>query len=67
MKISEFRVGAGHTINLGNFNNLKIEASVTVEVNEGDDVDALHTQAQAKLRSMLEETYRTQRKGSNGT
>lgn len=60
--ITEFTIGASHTLNLGNFESLRIEAHVTVAVPEDDNLDDLKTRAQTELRQLLEETYRAQRK-----
>jgi hypothetical protein len=57
VNIIEFVVGTSRTINLGNFESLKIEASVTVEVHEGDNLADLRAAAQKELRKLLEETY----------
>lgn len=62
--ITEFRVGAAHTFNLGNFESFRIEASITISVNEGDDYEALTTQAQAALKEQLTRTYTEQRRKS---
>jgi hypothetical protein len=55
--IIEFVVGTSRTINLGNYESLKIEASVTVEVHEGSDWAKLRANAQKELRRLLEDTY----------
>ena len=60
--IREFTLGAAHTINLGNYSSMRVEASITVTVPEGDDFEALKEKAQSELRRMLEETYRAQRR-----
>ena len=60
--IKEFTIGAAHTINLGNFSSMRVEASLTVELPEGDDFEVLKEKAQSELRRMLEETYRAQRR-----
>jgi len=57
MGIIEFSVGTSRTINLGNYESLKIEASVTVEVHEGVDWKELRDNAQKELRRLLEDTY----------
>lgn len=62
MSVSELRVGAARTINLGNFESLRIEASVTMNIAEGDDVAAVQIKAQAELRQLMEDTYRAQHK-----
>lgn len=60
--LKEFSVGCSRTINLGNFESLRIEASVTVDVGEQQDFGELRAEAQTHLRAMLEETYRAQHK-----
>lgn len=60
-QIREFTIGTSHTLNLGNFESLRIEAQITVNVPEGDFED-LKRSAQIELRQLLEETYRAQRK-----
>lgn len=62
--ISEFVVGCEKVINLGNYQSIRVTARVTVVVPEGDDLMQLRRQAQEELRSMLEETYKSQMKGS---
>jgi len=70
--ISEFRVGCARTINLGNYESLRIEAGVTVlvPVIEGNspnqiaaNLDDLKGYAQTELRKLMEQTYREQHKG----
>ena len=60
MVVSEFSVGCSKTINLGNFQSLRIEASVTVSLNPDDDMQDAATAAQTELRALLEETYKAQ-------
>lgn len=60
--IKEFTIGAAHTINLGHYESMRVEASVTVHVTNEDDLDQLRNNAQVELRSMLEETYKRQRR-----
>lgn len=55
--IKEFTVGASHTVNLGNYESLRIEASVTVTVNDGDDLASLKEAAQTELRDLTEKTF----------
>lgn len=63
MTITQFSIGTSRTINLGNFESLRVEASVTVEVNgdTGDYAKAAQD-AQMELRKLLEATYRAQAK-----
>ena len=65
MPISEFHLSVNRTINLGNYENLKIEASVKVSLAEGDDHATLRKEARAELRSLLEDAYRCGRSKKN--
>ena len=60
--IKQFSIGASHTMNLGDYNSYRVEASLTVEVPEGDDFEVLRDKAQSELRRLLEDTFRAQRK-----
>ena len=62
MNVTEICVGAARTINLGNFESLCIEASVTIALAEGDDLVKDKAAVQPELRQLLEETYRAQHK-----
>ena len=67
MDIVEIRIGAAHTINLGNYESTRIEAGLTISIKEGDDLNALRPQMQATLRSFLEETFKAQQRKRRGT
>lgn len=62
--ITQFTVGCSRTVNLGNFESVRVESSVTVNVPEGSKEDReyqiLKDYAQKELRKLLEETYRNQ-------
>lgn len=60
--ITEFSIGASKTINLGNFQSLRIEASVTVAMDPGETLADASAAAQSELRNLLEQTYREQYK-----
>ena len=60
--IKQFTIGASHTLNQGNFNSYRIEASLTIEVPEGDDYEVLKDRGQTELRRLLEETFKAQRR-----
>ena len=60
--IKSFSIAAAHTLNLGNYQSFRVEASLTIEVPEGDDFEVLRDKAQSELRRLLEETYRLQRR-----
>ena len=58
--IIEFKIGATHVLNLGNYESFRVECGLTVSVSESDDLEVLKNEAQVKLRELLEQTYRTQ-------
>lgn len=58
--ITQFSIGTSRTINLGNFESLRIEASLTVTVPEDASFSSLKAPAQDQLRLLMEETYRAQ-------
>ncbi len=62
MIINEIRIGIARTINLGNFESLRVEGSVTATIPEGDDLAAAKRSLQTELRMLLEETYLAQHK-----
>lgn len=70
MIIKEITVGAAHTLNLGNYQSMRVEASMTVIIPEGfgdtgnnaGNFDMIKIEAQTELRRLLEETYKAQRK-----
>ena len=62
--ITEFKIGCSHTVNLGEFNSIRIEAHLVVAVPEGDDLEILKDKAQSELRRLLEETYKAQKRGA---
>ena len=62
MIVTELRVQVSKTINLGNFNSIKIEGGLTAAVGDGEDIGIAKAALQRELKSLLEETYRAQRK-----
>ena len=65
--IKAFTIATARTINLGNYESMRIESSVTFETD--DQLFAQHkAAAQTELRKLLEETYKAQRteKGARG-
>ena len=60
--ITQIRLGAAKTINMGNYQSLRIEAGVTADLVEGDDTNAVTVRLQAELSELMAETYRAQRK-----
>jgi hypothetical protein len=61
-RITEFRVGFCRTVNLGNYESAKIEAAVTVQIDDLDDLAEVRAEAQLELRALLEETWKAQHK-----
>lgn len=58
MKFKEFTIGASHTFNLGNFESMRVEASVTVSV-DGTEKEVV-SKAQTQLRRLVEDTLKAQ-------
>ena len=65
MPISEFTISVGRTINMENYENLKIDASVKVQLAEGDVYKTVRDEARVELRSLLEDAYRAGRRKRN--
>lgn len=65
MRVTELRLSVGKTINLGNFNSLRIECGTTVSFEEGDDIARVKASMQDEMRLMLDETYRAQKRGES--
>lgn len=61
--IKEFEIRCAKTINLGNFQSIRVEASLVVCVPDGDDYAALTRKAQEDLRELLDQTYKAQKRG----
>jgi len=57
MQISQFTIGSSRTINLGNFESIRVEASITTDLNPGEHWSEHTAAAQDALRKLLEETY----------
>lgn len=64
MSISQFTIGVSRTMNLGNFESLRVEASITwdLDSNDGNGIEMAKAKAQTQLRQLLEETYRNYEK-----
>ena len=55
MKITQLRVDVGRTINLGNYNSLKIEQGVTVDLEDGDTIEDARAAAFDEIKHGLME------------
>jgi hypothetical protein len=62
VRITELRVGVNRTISLGKYEFIRLDAGLTVEIAEGDDLVAVRAALQPELRAILEDTYRAQMK-----
>lgn len=62
MAVTEFSIGCSKLINLGQYQNIRIEASVTVALDAGETLASASATAQQQLRQLLEETYAAQYK-----
>jgi len=60
--IREFSVGCSKTVNLGNYNSIRVEASLTLVVPERTTLEAMKPKALEDLRLLLEDVYRSQLK-----
>lgn len=61
MRIKEITVGASRTINLGNYNSIKVEGSCTVQLAEGEDgspyIETARDMAIAEVSEQCKEAY----------
>jgi hypothetical protein len=57
--IKEFSVLVSHTINLGNYESMSVEAGVTVSV-EDSDWETVRMQAQEALKTLLQDSFNEQ-------
>lgn len=53
MNVKEITVGYTYTKNLGNFENVKVDAAVTISVEPGQDVDALYDKAFESMKKQV--------------
>ncbi|MGR7908382.1 hypothetical protein ACU64V_03230 [Lysinibacillus capsici] len=53
MNAKEITVGYTYTKNLGNFENVKVDAAVTISVEPGQDVDALYDKAFESMKKQV--------------
>lgn len=49
----EITVGFTYTKNLGNFENVKVDAAVTISVEPGQDVEALYDKAYESMKKQV--------------
>jgi hypothetical protein len=57
--IKEFKVAVSHTVNLGNYESMKVEAEVVVDV-DGLEWETLRQDAQEALETLLADSFKAQ-------
>lgn len=72
--VKQVSVGASYTKNLGNFQSLKVEASIVVELHNDDDAEAVYADAWERVQKQVrvglgrsdqsEQHHTNQQKGS---
>lgn len=64
MSITSFTIECAKTINLGNYQNIKVGASVTFSIDPEVESYVMESErAQDELRRLIEATYKAQKKG----
>jgi hypothetical protein len=58
--IKQFSVGFSRTVNLGNFESARVEAQITIDVDEDVTFQQQVNAAQTELRLLLEDTWKSQ-------
>lgn len=53
MNVKEITVGFTYTKNLGNFENVKVDAAVTISVEPGQDTDELYNKAYESMKKQV--------------
>ena len=61
-QIKEFTIGVRHLINLGDYENITVEAHVTCMTSENTVNAGSLAAAQEYLKMLLRETYKTQKR-----
>lgn len=54
MRVSTVSVSYGRTVNLGNFNSLRYDATVEVQIDEGEDCQTALSKARATAKQEVE-------------
>lgn len=64
MNAEEITVGYTYTKNLGNFENVKVDASVTISVMPGQNVDELYDKAYDSMKKQVKNGLNRFREGA---
>ena len=65
MRIKEFKIGFSRTLSPRQFESVRIENHLIVEVPENEDFERLKALAQSELKKLNQETYRIQFREEN--
>jgi hypothetical protein len=57
MKLKEIGISVSRTFNLGNFESLRVEATVAASVEDENDIDAAKIELLAEVRETLRRAY----------
>jgi hypothetical protein len=57
MKIKEITVGGSRTINLGNYNSIKVEGRCTVEIDDESELEKAREAATEEVLSQMKHAY----------
>jgi len=57
MEITSITLGAARTLNLGNFESTRLEASATIEVTPDDDLDIARAKGTEEVKTQLRALY----------
>lgn len=57
MKVKECTFGVARTINIGNYESLRLEHSVTVELSDGETVSHVRDEAFEQMRQTINAEY----------
>lgn len=60
VKFTEVSVGFARVVNLGNFENARVEAHVKVALGDDENIDDIMSEIQQELRKILTETWKAQ-------
>ncbi len=61
MTVKEISVSVGRTINLGNFESLRVDVSAAATISENDDADLKRSELSNWLRRQVQKTLAEQR------
>jgi hypothetical protein len=64
MRVTTIKLSATRTLNMGNFNSMKVEAEITAELGDGETVDDVRQPMQAEVNKLLKANAQ-ETKGAN--